>query len=286
MPTRTLTCRSTHQINLMYYPGAVIATARADTPSPPRFLRLAGHPLRWRLLSELARSDRRVGELCELAGQRQSLVSYHLRQLRDGGVVSARRSLADGRDTYYVLELARCGELLVGAGASLHPGLAPAARSHPGRGRGLARVRVLFLCTGNSARSQMAEALAERLSAGVVRAASAGSHPKPLHRGAVRVMRERGIDLAGRRSKHLSEFTDRRFDYVISLCDRVREICPEFPGAQAIHWSVRDPARDPGTDDETLPAFERTAAELETRIGFLLEAIKHDTDAQEVIEHA
>jgi protein-tyrosine-phosphatase/DNA-binding transcriptional ArsR family regulator len=265
----------------------VIAGARADTPSPPPFLRLASHPLRWRLLSELARSDRRVGELCELAGQPQSLVSYHLRQLRDGGVVSARRSLADGRDTYYVLELARCGELLVGAGASLHPGLAPTVASHPGRGRGSARARVLFLCTGNSARSQMAEALTEQLSAGVVRAASAGSHPKPLHPNAVRVMRERGIDLAGRRSKHLSEFTSESFDYVISLCDRVREICPEFPGTpQAIHWSMADPAREPGTDDETLPAFERTAAELETRVGFLCEAIKHTTDSEEVIEHA
>ena len=66
----------------------MISAARADTPSPPRFLRLAGHPVRWRLLSELARSDRRVGELCELAEERQSLVSYHLRQLRDGGMVS------------------------------------------------------------------------------------------------------------------------------------------------------------------------------------------------------
>jgi protein-tyrosine-phosphatase/DNA-binding transcriptional ArsR family regulator len=261
--------------------------ARAHTPSPPRFLRLAGHPLRWRLLSELARSDRRVGELCELADQRQSLVSYHLRQLRDGGLVSARRSLADGRDTYYVLELVRCGELLVTAGASLHPGLASTMGSHGGRGRGLARARVLFLCTGNSARSQMAEALAEHLSEGAVRAASAGSHPKPLHPNAVRVMRERGIDLAGRRSKHLSEFTDRRFDYVISLCDRVREICPEFPGTpQAMHWSVRDPTREPRTDDESLPAFERTAVELETRIGFLLEAIEHTTGTQEVSEHA
>jgi ArsR family transcriptional regulator, arsenate/arsenite/antimonite-responsive transcriptional repressor / arsenate reductase (thioredoxin) len=265
----------------------VIATARADTSAPPRFLHLAGHPLRWRLLSELARSDRRVGELCDLAGQRQSLVSYHLRRLRDGGVVSARRSLADGRDTYYVLELARCGELLVSAGAALHPGLSPAVGSRPARGRGPARARVLFLCTGNSARSQMAEALAEELSAGRVRAASAGSHPKPLHPNAVRVMRERGIDLAGRRSKPLSEVTGRHFDYVISLCDRVREICPEFPGTpQAIHWSVRDPAREPGTDDATLPAFARTAAELETRIGFLLAAINHTTDSQEVVEHA
>jgi protein-tyrosine-phosphatase/DNA-binding transcriptional ArsR family regulator len=262
----------------------VLATAHG-TPQPPRFLRLAGHPLRWRLLSELARSDRRVGELSALADRGQSLVSYHLRQLRDGGLVSARRSLADGRDTYYVLELARCGELLVSAGASLHPGLAPAVGSRPSRDRGMPPARVLFLCTGNSARSQMAEALAERQSDGAVRAASAGSHPKPLHPNAVRVMRERGIDLAGRRSKHLGEFTGRRFDYVISLCDRVREVCPEFPGMpQAIHWSIRDPARVPGTDDETLPAFEQTAAEIELRIGFLLEAVK--ATEQEVSERA
>ena len=133
--------------------------------------------MRWRLLSELARSDRRVGELCELADRRQSLVSYHLRQLRDGGLVSMRRSAADGRDTYYVLDLPRCGELLVSAGVSLHPGLAPAPRAR--RERRSALARVLFLCTGNSARSQIAEALCERLSEGAVSAASAGSHPKP-----------------------------------------------------------------------------------------------------------
>ena len=92
-------------------------------------------------------------------------------------------------------------------------------------------------------------------------------------------MRERGIDLAGRRSKHLDEFADARFDYVISLCDRVREVCPEFPGGpEAIHWSIADPARALGSDEETLPAFERTAAELSTRIGFLIEVIdEHQT---------
>jgi protein-tyrosine-phosphatase/DNA-binding transcriptional ArsR family regulator len=258
-------------------------TAGDGESSPPRFLRLAGHPLRWRLMSELARSDRRVGELCELAGRRQSLVSYHLRQLRDGGLVSVRRSAADGRDAYYVLNLGRCGELLSHAGVSLHPGLAPAP-SPPKRGSALARV--LFLCTGNSARSQIAEAVCEQLSGGAVRAASAGSHPKPLHPNAVRVMRERGIDLAGRRSKHLSEFADQSFDYVISLCDRVREVCPEFPGApELIHWSIPDPAREPGSDDETLPAFEQTAAELCTRIGFLIQAIEQTT-RREVTEHA
>lgn len=243
--------------------------------------------MRWRLLSELARSDRRVGELCELAGRRQSLVSYHLRQLRDGGLVSMRRSTADGRDTYYLLDLLGCGELLSSAGVSLHPGLAPIPRPRARRERRSALARVLFLCTGNSARSQIAEALCERLSGGAVSAASAGSHPKPLHPNAVRVMSERGIDLAGRRSKHLSELAARRFDHVISLCDRVREVCPEFPGGpELIHWSIPDPAREPGSDEETVPAFERTAAELCTRIDFLIEAIEPTTITQEVTERA
>jgi protein-tyrosine-phosphatase/DNA-binding transcriptional ArsR family regulator len=259
----------------------VIATAGHRESTPPRFLRLAGHPLRWRLLSELARSDRRVGELCELAGRRQSLVSYHLRQLRDGGLVSLRRSAADGRDTYYALDLARCGELLSSAGVSLHPGLAPTPRPRAVRDPDATPPRVLFLCTGNSARSQIAEALAEQLSGGTVSAASAGSHPKPVHPNAARVMRERGIDLVGRRSKHLGEFADQRFDYVISLCDRVREICPEFPGGPGlIHWSIPDPAREPGSDKETLPAFERTASELCTRIAFLIEAIEQTTTSE------
>src|SRR5436190_7805395 len=260
---------------------------RHGQSTPPRFLRLAGHPLRWRLLSELARSDRRVGELCELAGRRQSLVSYHLRQLRDGGLVSLRRSAADGRDTYYVLDLERCGELLSSAGAALHPGLGPPPRRRTARERGSALARVLFLCTGNSARSQIAEALAEQLSGGAVTAASAGSHPKPLHPNAVRVMRERDIDLSGRRSKHVGEFAGQRFDYVISLCDRVREVCPEFPGGpELIHWSIPDPAREPGSDEDTLPAFERTAPELRTRIDFFIEAIEPTTTNLEVTERA
>ena len=183
-----------------------------------------------------------------------------------------RRSAADGRDTYYVLDLPRCGELLGAAGAALHPGLRP-PKAAPRR---RTRARVLFLCTGNSARSQMAEALAERLGAGAVEAFSAGSHPKPLHPNAVRVMRTRGIDLRGRRSKHFDELPVRRFRYVITLCDRVREVCPELPSAPArVHWSMADPAREGRDDEATYPAFERTAAELERRIPYLLERIRH-----------
>ena len=131
---------------------------------------------------------------------------------------------------------------------------------------------MLFLCTGNSARSQMAEALARARSGGLIEAHSAGSAPKALHPHAVRVMREQyGIDVAGQRSKHLSALAEERFDWVISLCDRVREICPEFPGhPQTIHWSIPDPAAD---EAGPYPAFQQTAAELETRIGFLLAAL-------------
>jgi protein-tyrosine-phosphatase len=120
----------------------------------------------------------------------------------------------------------------------------------------------------------MAEALAEVRSGGRVQASSAGSAPKPLHPNAVRVMAEHGIDLAGRRSKRLTVFARQRFDYVITLCDRVREVCPEFPGHPGyIHWSIPDPAAPGGSDEATYPAFEQTAAELETRVGFLLAAI-------------
>jgi protein-tyrosine-phosphatase len=99
----------------------------------------------------------------------------------------------------------------------------------------------------------------------------------------LRVLRERGIDLSGCRSKHVGEFAGQHFDYVVSLCDRVREVCPEFPGQpELIHWSIADPAREGGSDEQSYPAFERTAAELAVRIPFLLELIEHDQPTQEV----
>jgi ArsR family transcriptional regulator, arsenate/arsenite/antimonite-responsive transcriptional repressor / arsenate reductase (thioredoxin) len=261
------------------------AVSASRKVAPPSFLRLAANPIRWRLMSELAHSDRRVRELCALLERPQNLVSYHLAKLRADGVVSSRRSAADGRDSYYMLDLARCGELLATSGGSLHPGLRLAEPPpHDWDQRALAtRPHLLFLCTGNSARSQIAEVLVEEATGGAVEARSAGSHPKSLHPNAVRVMRERGIDIAGRRSKHLSEFARERFDYVVSLCDRVREVCPEFPDhPQLIHWSIPDPAREGSTDEETYPAFERTAEELATRIPFLLELIVYERQAQEV----
>jgi ArsR family transcriptional regulator, arsenate/arsenite/antimonite-responsive transcriptional repressor / arsenate reductase (thioredoxin) len=207
-----------------------------------------------------------------LVDEPQSLVSYHLRLLRDGGLVSARRSSADGRDSYYTIDLAACQEALRTAGRALHPALQLAsAPVRPRTIRSRRRPRVLFLCTGNSARSQMAEALLDRLSAGAIEAASAGSHPKALHPNAVRVLRKRGIDISANRTKHLEEFASHRFDTVITLCDRVREICPAFTSSpELVHWSVGDPALAGPTDRASYPAFERTCTELETRISFRL----------------
>ena len=103
-----------------------------QTPTaPPPFVRLAGHPVRWRLLTELAAGDHRVRELVDLVDQPQNLVSYHLRLLRDAELVTSRRSSLDGRDSYYRLDLDRCLDLLTGTGTSLHPALAVSGRLAP-----------------------------------------------------------------------------------------------------------------------------------------------------------
>lgn len=233
---------------------------------PPAILALVADPHRWQLMAELGRGDRRVGELSELLGKPQSLVSYHLAELRTAGVVIARRSSADRRDVYYRADLPRCRDLLAEATGLLHPGLHLAVPpAPPGRSRGGRAGRVLFLCTGNSARSQIAEALLVERSGHTIEARSAGSHPKPVHPDAVQVMAERGIDIAGNTTKHLRRFTRTRFERVITLCDKVREVCPDFPGAAVVHWSIADPAAEADR-----AAFRRVADELETRVDLLI----------------
>src|ERR1700758_3121846 len=200
-------------------------------------MRMASHPLRWALLTELATSDQRVRELAAAVDEPQNLVSYHLRLLRSAGLIEARRSSFDGRDTYYHLNLAMCAGAFGEAAAALHQALAPVAirkpAAHP------AARSVLFLCTGNSARSPMAEALLAQKGQGRIRAASAGSHPKPgVHPDAIRIMRDMyGIDLRGRRPQPLAAVVRRRFDHVITLCDRVREYARDHDVATTMHWT-------------------------------------------------
>ncbi|MER7458811.1 ArsR family transcriptional regulator [Micromonospora sp. NPDC126480] len=237
----------------------------------PAFVRLASHPLRWRLLTELATSDLRVRELAALTGEPQNLVSYHLRLLRDEGFVVATRSSFDGRDSYYHLDVNRCADGLAGTGAALHPALrlAPA----PQAPLPVEPVAVLFVCTGNSARSPAAEALLRHHTAGRVAAHSAGTRPRPcLHPHTVRALRDRyGVDLSHKRPTDLNTLTGHRFDYVITLCDKARETCPEFiDQPRRMHWSIPDPAAAGGSGPDGYPAFLRSTADIESRIRCLL----------------
>lgn len=245
--------------------------------APPAFVRLVAHPLRWQLLTALADSDYRVRELVTLLGQPQNLVSYHLRLLRDGGLVTATRSSFDGRDSYYHLDLDRCADALADTGAALHPALrrdaTPPTPLPPVGQRRSPRIAVLFVCTGNSARSPIAEALLRHHAAGRVTVTSAGSRPKPrLHPNTVRVLREAfGIDIAGQPPQHLDTLAGRRFDHVITLCDKAREACPEFPHhPRRIHWSIPDPAMAGDTDQASYLAFQHTVADTDTRVRHLL----------------
>ncbi len=128
-------------------------------------------------------------------------------------------------------------------------------------------IRVLFVCTGNSARSQMAEAMLREYGGPDFEVFSAGTEPRGVHPYAVRVLAGMGIDWSTARSKSVTEFLDQRFDYVITVCDRARQVCPVFPGEHnSLHWGLEDPAEAKGTDGERLAAFQRTQVELSNRL--------------------
>jgi arsenate reductase len=132
-------------------------------------------------------------------------------------------------------------------------------------------LRILFLCTHNSARSQMAEAILRVLGGDRVEVASAGTEVTRVHPLAVREMAERGIDVGGQRSKHLNELLGERFDTVITVCDNAAESCPVFPGApKRLHWSLPDPSAVEGPEEVRAAAFQRAADELTSRIRDLL----------------
>jgi arsenate reductase len=128
-------------------------------------------------------------------------------------------------------------------------------------------IRVLFVCTGNSARSILAEALLRHVGGGRFEAVSAGTHPSEVHPLATQVLAEAGIPSDGLRSKSIDEFGGVAFDYVITLCDDARAICPVFPGAdQSLHWGYRDPASVAGNDGERLEAFRRVFTQIGERV--------------------
>lgn len=238
---------------------------------PPTILKLLAHEVRWLLLRELVQSDCRVQELVERVNRPMNLISYHLKQLRTHHLVTERRSSADGRDVYYSADLPRLNELYQEGGSQLHPALGNVVDSQLAASVSTTGtpLRVLFLCTHNSARSQMAEGLLRALGGNAVDVYSAGNQPSVVHPYAIRAMAEVGIDISQQRSKHLDELRGQSFDLIITVCDRVREYCPIFPGdPECIHWSIRDPITTAQADD--YPLFVAAAREIRTRITYLL----------------
>jgi len=128
-------------------------------------------------------------------------------------------------------------------------------------------IQVLFVCTGNSARSQIAEALLRDFGGAEFEVNSAGTQPGVVNPYTIRVLDEIGIDWSAARSKSVTEFIGRPFDYVITVCDRARQTCPVFPGNHnTLHWGLDDPAEVEGTDAQKLEAFRRTRTEVATRL--------------------
>ncbi|GCE07711.1 arsenate reductase/protein-tyrosine-phosphatase family protein [Dictyobacter aurantiacus] len=261
-----------------------------STPHVPEFLKVLAHELRWNIVTTLAHSDRSVQEIIQDFHEPQNVVSYHLRKLREHHLVTERRSSADERSLYYSLDLEALRVLYLSAGSVLHPAIGslevpsdPQQWPIPER-----PLRVLFLCTHNSARSLLAEALLRQMSSGRVEVASAGTEPAGIHPATMQVLASLHVDHSRLRSKHIDELGDQHFDYVITVCDRVRESCPTWPdNTELIHWSFPDPVQAEGTPEQRYQAFEHTATQLATRIRYFLTLVEHRYQQQQPasVEH-
>lgn len=258
-----------------------------------QFFRALADEARLGIVQLLVLGDLRSGEIGERIHLPANALAYHLKRLRLAGLVQDRRSSADARDVYYHLDLDRIAARYAEVGLALHPGIIPGIvpsdnMASPAR-QSLAReqtgdtpeetavtalstrpLRVLFLCTHNSARSQLAEGILRRMGGEHVEAYSAGSEPTGVHPETIALLREMGADPARHTAKSLERYRGQSFDYVITVCDRVREVCPSFAGdpTQA-HWSFPDPLEL--DDPEQRRRMMRTiATELQTRIRYLL----------------
>lgn len=135
--------------------------------------------------------------------------------------------------------------------------------------------RILVLCTGNSARSQMGEGLFRHEGAGQWQVESAGTKPSLVRPEAIAAMAEIGIDISGHRSKSVNEFVGQNFDYVVTVCDNARDACPVFPGAvNRLHWSFEDPASAQGPEAQRIAEFRRIRNQIHERVRTFADALK------------
>lgn len=140
------------------------------------------------------------------------------------------------------------------------------------------RLKVLFLCTGNSCRSQIAEGWTRQMKSRCIDAYSCGIEPCGLDARAVKVMAESGVDISGQRSKRLAELAEIEFDYVVTLCGHAHENCPVFPGkTEVLHFGFEDPAAAEGGEEEVLSAFRRLRDQIKALVAELPEALKQES---------
>jgi ArsR family transcriptional regulator, arsenate/arsenite/antimonite-responsive transcriptional repressor / arsenate reductase (thioredoxin) len=248
--------------------GTVVASGELGIV---RFFKALADDSRLRIVRMLMLTDLRVGEIVARIGLPANATSYHLKQLRAAGILRDRRGSADARDIYYSIDLDHLYALYTEAGDALRPDHLPTGTPRNPEGRFLDRpLRVLFLCTHNSARSQLAEGILRQAAGDRVEVWSAGSDPRRVHPETIALLEEWNIDASQHTSKPISQFLDQEFDYIITVCDRTREECPTFPGdPRQLHWSLPDPLAD---DDpiKRRRVFLRVRQELQTRIQYLM----------------
>lgn len=240
------------------------------TTRPYQFLKLISNRLRWQLVLALAKSDLNVQELVDRVKSPQNVVSYHLRLLKEGNLITEHHSISDGREIFYGLNFAEIAGLFKLSAAAIHPALITPLENPPV----ISNCRILIVCTHNSARSQMAEGIFKAKMQNKIQVYSAGTNPLEVHPLAICTLREMQIDISEQRAKPLSAFLNKEFDYVITVCDRARDTCPIFRGSpETIHWSLPDPLEATGSDKERRDAFRAVANDLSMRIDYFLARI-------------
>lgn len=248
----------------------MITPGTTDYDDAHALARILADDVVWRVVKYLAASDAHLEDLRAGLGVQQEALEERLQQLEQLGLVSSRISDANASVRYYRLQVDRLRAVTEQVISALHPSLRLAPEPEPPPAEP-ARPRVLFLCTENSARSQLAEVLLRQLSHGNVEAYSAGTRPGTVNPLVAEIL---GEAAQGLRSKHIDEFEGQHFDYVVTVCDRAREACPSFAGAERqLHWSIPDPAAVAG-EEARLRAFSATACELTQRIRYLLTFIE------------
>ncbi len=235
----------------------------------PILFELLSHRLRWAIVQQLSLGDVRVNEIVARLGEPMNVVSYHLKKMRDHGLITGRRSESDARDVYYALDLARLESLHAEATAALHPRLG--AEPLPPL---VGTPRILFVCSYNSARSQMAEAWLRHMGGSHFEVTSAGIHPGQLHPEAIRAMRDYGIDIASQQPKAIEQFAHEPFDLVVTVCDVAREQTPKFENVKRfVHWGVPNPSKAAQPDHPA--AYSRTASLIRARVSTLISLLPH-----------